>query len=270
MTEENQEPIEEETTIEEVAEPVEPDQEVVEESETEETEAEDDQEETPDPEPEEKPNRIQRRIDKLTREKYEARAEAAAAKAKLEALEGVYGQGEPKEAEKPTRKQFENDDAYIDALTDWKIDKRMGASQPKAEPVNNGWNDKIAEAEKKYDDWDDVIEDSSDIKISKPVQEAIVLSDIGGDVLYYLAKNPKEAIRVSRMTPIAAAKAIGVIEANLGMTQQKPTKKTSNAPKPVKPVKPAAPQAKKVEDMTPSEYAAFRNKQDLEKGRRSF
>ena len=54
------------------------------------------------------------------------------------------------------------------------------------------------------------------------------------EVAYHLGANPKEAERISRLSPILQAKEIGKIEAQLAANP--PVKKTSNAPAPISPV----------------------------------
>ena len=64
--------------------------------------------------------------------------------------------------------------------------------------------------------------------------ETIQSSDIGPELAYYLGSNPKEADRISRMTPLGQAKEIGKIEAKLASAP--PIKKTTSAPAPISPV----------------------------------
>jgi hypothetical protein len=51
---------------------------------------------------------------------------------------------------------------------------------------------------------------------------------------YYLGSNPKEAERISRLSPLSQAKELGKIEAKL--SDNPPVKKTSSAPAPIAPV----------------------------------
>ena len=51
---------------------------------------------------------------------------------------------------------------------------------------------------------------------------------------YYLGCNPKEAERISRLSPYLQAKEIGKIEAKVA--DNPPVKRTTNAPPPIKPV----------------------------------
>ena len=64
--------------------------------------------------------------------------------------------------------------------------------------------------------------------------QTIQSSDIGPDMAYYLGSNPKEAERISRLSPLQQAKELGKIEAKLA--DNPPVKKTSNAPAPIAPV----------------------------------
>jgi hypothetical protein len=64
--------------------------------------------------------------------------------------------------------------------------------------------------------------------------ETIQHSDIGPDLAYYLGSNPKDAERISRLSPFMQAKEIGRIEAKLA--DNPPVKKTTSAPAPISPV----------------------------------
>jgi hypothetical protein len=64
--------------------------------------------------------------------------------------------------------------------------------------------------------------------------ETIQSSDIGPELAYYLGTNPKDAERISRMSPLSQAKEIGKIEAKLAA--EPPVKRTTSAPAPISPV----------------------------------
>jgi hypothetical protein len=64
--------------------------------------------------------------------------------------------------------------------------------------------------------------------------ETIQSSDIGPELAYYLGSNPKDAERISRMTPLGQAKEIGKIEAKLAA--EPPVRRTTSAPAPISPV----------------------------------
>ena len=60
----------------------------------------------------------------------------------------------------------------------------------------------------------------------------------GPDIAYFLGSNPKEAERISRLSPFLQAKEIGRLEAKL--LADPPVRKTSSAPAPIRPIKPKA------------------------------
>ncbi|CAB4126792.1 hypothetical protein UFOVP254_36 [uncultured Caudovirales phage] len=95
------------------------------------------------------------------------------------------------------------------------------------------YHDKEEEARTKYDDFEQVAYNPN-LRITNVMAETIQASDVGPDVAYYLGSNPKEADRISRLSPYLQAKEIGRIEAKL--SSEPPPKKTSSAPSPISPV----------------------------------
>ena len=97
----------------------------------------------------------------------------------------------------------------------------------------NAYHDKEEEIRAKYDDFEQVAYNPN-LPITTVMAQTIQASDIGPEVAYHLGANPKEAERISRLSPILQAKEIGKIEAQLAANP--PVKKTSNAPAPISPV----------------------------------
>ena len=64
--------------------------------------------------------------------------------------------------------------------------------------------------------------------------QAVQASDAGPDIAYYLGSNPKEADRISRLSPILQAKEIGRLEAKIA--SDVPVKRSTSAPAPISPV----------------------------------
>ena len=89
------------------------------------------------------------------------------------------------------------------------------------------------EARAKYDDFEQVAYNPK-LPITDVMAQTIQASEIGPEMAYYLGSNPKEAERISKLSPILQAKEIGKIEAKL--SDNPPVKKTSNAPAPIAPV----------------------------------
>ena len=131
--------------------------------------------------------------------------------------------------------QFESPEAYAEALAYQKaeelIAKRESAKQQSA--VLESYHDREEEARSKYDDFEQVAYNPK-LPITNVMAETIQSSDIGPELAYYLGSNPKEADRISRMTPLVQAKEIGKIEAKLA--SDPPVKRTTSAPAPISPV----------------------------------
>jgi hypothetical protein len=134
-----------------------------------------------------------------------------------------------------TADQFESTEAYADALAYQKaeelIAKREAAKQHSA--ILESYQDLEEEARVKYDDFEQVAYNPK-LPITNVMAETIQSSDIGPELAYYLGSNPKDAERISRMTPLSQAKEIGKIEAKLAA--EPPVKRTTSAPAPISPV----------------------------------
>ena len=131
--------------------------------------------------------------------------------------------------------QFESPEAYAEALALQKakelIAKREAAKQQSA--VLESYQEREEAAREKYDDFEQVAYNPK-LPITTVMAETIQSSEIGPELAYYLGSNPKEAERISRMSPFVQAKEIGKIEAKLAADP--PTKRTTSAPAPISPV----------------------------------
>jgi len=131
--------------------------------------------------------------------------------------------------------QFESPEAYAEALAYQKaeelIAKREAAKQQSA--VLESYQEREEVARDKYDDFQQVAYNPN-LPITNVMAETIQSSDVGPELAYYLGSNPKEADRISRMSPLSQAKEIGKIEAKL--VSAPPVRKTTSAPAPISPV----------------------------------
>ena len=135
----------------------------------------------------------------------------------------------------PPIEQFETVDAYADALALKKAEQLLVERDNKKQQsdILEAYHEKEEDARSKYDDFEQVAYNPS-IRITPMMAEAIQSSEAGPDVAYYLGANPKEAERISRLSPISQAKEIGKLEAKL--VSDPPVKRTSSAPAPISPV----------------------------------
>jgi hypothetical protein len=97
----------------------------------------------------------------------------------------------------------------------------------------SAYHEREEAAREKYDDFEQVAYNQN-LPITTVMAQTIQASDVGPDVAYYLGSNPREAERISRLSPYLQAKEIGKIEAKL--VDNPPVKKSTNAPPPIKPV----------------------------------
>lgn len=158
--------------------------------------------------------------------------------------------------------QFESPEAYAHALAQDTLRKEK--EQAQRSEIESAYTERAEEAIERYDDFEQVAYNPR-LPITDAMAETIQASEQGPDVLYYLGSNPKEAARISKLSPFLQAKEIGVIEAKLAAAP--PTKKTTSAPAPIAPVnaKTTASRTvdttdpKSVETMSTSDWIAAEN-----------
>lgn len=141
----------------------------------------------------------------------------------------------PVPKELPPADQFESVEAYAQALATKKAEELIYQRevQKQQAEVLEAYREREEEARDKYEDFEQVAYNPS-LKITDVMAETIRASDIGPDVAYYLGTNPKEAERISRLSPFLQAKEIGKIEVKVA--SEPPVRKTTSAPAPLRPV----------------------------------
>jgi hypothetical protein len=138
-------------------------------------------------------------------------------------------------AEIPSVDSFNSPEEYAEVLAERKAEELIARrEQARAQSeLLESYHDKEEEARNKYDDFEQVAYNPK-LPITDVMAQTIQSSEIGPDMAYYLGTNPKEAERISRLSPFMQAKEIGKIEAKL--SDNPPVKKTSSAPAPIAPV----------------------------------
>lgn len=190
---------------------------------------------------------VGKRINELTREKYEAirRAEAAERRAQELELKGQQGANKPVAADgKPKLEDFDFDhDAYVDALTDWRVNQKLAEretseqerqKQSQEQERTQQFQSRLAAyTAANPGKWEAATQ--APVNFTPPMLEVIATSDAGPQIAVFLAENLDRADEISRMSPYAAAAALGRLEATFGAskpaTPPKPTSVT-NAPPP--------------------------------------
>jgi hypothetical protein len=227
---------------------------------------------------------VEKRIGKLTKKwrttererdfEKAKRLEAEAELAKLKAQIPATG--------KPKREDFEDEDTFFEALTDWKIDVNMRSQQEvvakkageetekqAAEEIEQELEEISERGRDKHEDYNTVVFDK-DLVLTQGMVETIIHSDIAEEILYYLGKNPDISAAIGEMTALKAAKEIGRIEARLVEGEKKPeekkaepptpAKKLTKTPEPIEPVRSTGATEKDPSQMSPKEYRAWRER----------
>jgi hypothetical protein len=172
------------------------------------------------------------------------------------------------QAPKPKFSDYNDIEAYTEAVTEWKMEQKLQATLQQRDQQNaqktleQSYNQRVQEFVKQKPDFADVLA-ASDLQISKPVTELIFESEVGPAIAYYLAENEEETERINRMSPARQLAEIGKIEAKLATPVVKEKKRVSQAPAPVKPVQGGAPVAAKSLDdpnLSPEDWIKLRNK----------
>lgn len=194
---------------------------------------------------------VGKRINELTREKYEAIRRAEAAERRAQELEqGRARDNKPASEQKPvegkpTLADFGFDqEAYLDALADWRVNQRLSErdsqeqvrqKQVQQQQRQQQFHDRLSKFETDNPGkWEAATK--APINFTEPMLEVIANSEVGPQIAVYLAENLDRADDISRMTPYAAAAALGRIEASMSAvkpaTPPAPPKTVTKAPPP--------------------------------------
>lgn len=147
---------------------------------------------------------------------------------------------QPRVPENVSADQFETPEAYAEALAIKKAQELLEQRERQRieSETLDAYHNLEEEARSKYEDFEQVAYNPR-LPITDVMAKTIQASDVGPDIAYFLGSNPKEADRISRLSPILQAKEIGKIEAKISDAPIQP-KKTSSAPAPISPVKAAS------------------------------
>lgn len=223
---------------------------------------------------------VGKRINELTREKYEAKREAERLAAELRALREAQQQPEKKPEptrSKPTLESCGWDpEAFAEAVAEWKIEQTLADRESKyretqarkaAEAQAKEFQARVAELEEVSPGaWEKAI--TAPINYNDTVVEVIRESAVGPHIAVWLAENLEEAKAINEMGGLKAAKYLGQIEAMIeGNLKARASKPATKAPPPPPKVNGAAPATKSPEAMTMAEFVAWRKSQESGKRR---
>lgn len=203
----------------------------------------------------ERESRAKERIQELVRRAKEAEGRAETAERQLQQY-----QSEP--LKEPH--EYESDSDYQRALIREELrqaERERLQREQKAASENaqneriNAYEARANEARVKIPDFDQVAH-AAHVPYSHAMIQLVQESDLGPEIAYHLGKNPHEADRIARLSPLSAAREIGRLESKFAQTSRP---KVSNAPPPVKTISgTGAVEQKRLEDMSYDEYKKAR------------
>jgi hypothetical protein len=224
-----------------------------------------DEDDTPPDKDKKKPGRFQKKINNLTRKTYELERENADLKARLK--KPASSPGETKENKKPVPDDFENYEAYNEALLDWKLEDKLTRETQKQDEdkrlsqqkeIEQTFYNRLEKYSNEHEDFFELVIDNKDLKITPNMFQAVMDSEHAPEILHELGKNPDEAARIAKLSPVAVIREIGRIEAKFIKPPDPPKKKLTDAPPPIEPIGGNKKGEKKPEDMGNEEYRRWR------------
>lgn len=200
--------------------------------------------------------KLEKRFSEITKQREEARKEAQnerQARLDLEQrLAAMEQQRQPQQAvnvdQEPQPSQFNDAFEYAKALAEYSTEKALAErdrqvaqqrEQEAQQKIIQSWAQKVQEAKAELPDFDDLVA-SSDVVVNNAVRDAILESDVGPKILYHLAENNDLARKIASLSPNAALREIGKLEARFEVNPE--TKQTtppvrSKAPAPIQPIR---------------------------------
>lgn len=169
-------------------------------------------------------------------------------------LKAKYEPVKTEQDPEPQPEQFNDVKEYAKALKEWTADntKREEAKRIESETVAkkqqekaNNWKSRWEAAEKSIPDMKETVAKADGLMISNEAQQALMDSEVGPEIVYFLAKNPSEVEKMNGMTIDKMLKFIGKLEDKVTPSAQSsnqnqqtaPKVEISKAPAPISPLK---------------------------------
>ena len=215
------------------------------------------EEEAKEQKPEKQKDKLNKRFDKVTQRAKDAEAKAVDLENRLKEYEARVNPQQQEQTPvkvegKPQASQFNDAFEYAEALAEWSAENALkqrdaeeaGRKAQKAkDKVLESWNKKIAKAKADLPDFDAMVQ-SSTVVVSDEIRDSILESDVGAQLLYFLASDEDFAKRLTEMPMVKALREIGKLEAKFEAKEVKTPKaekqkeevSRSTAPSPIRPL----------------------------------
>ena len=218
---------------------------------------------------------VQRRIDRLVREKYQAIGRVQELERQLAGSRPPQQSGPPpappqqQYTGRPVESQYERYEDYIEALTDFKAAQAyhqiqqaemQRQAQQRQQAQHSEWQSRVQQYRAQAPDFESVLENAEDIQLSPALQQAILEHENGPRLAYELAKDRKALERIARLSPASAIRELGKFEAH-ALNGDTKAPAISKAPPPITPVGTGSTKSTKSPDqMDFQEYKKWRLK----------
>ena len=190
---------------------------------------------------------FQKRINKVTADKYAEKRRADALQAKLDELSKTPS---VEQVKAPVIDDFDDDDAFNQAnihhqvkqeLAKQNAELRQTDSDDKARQAADDFNQKVTKFGK-----EDFFEKANSIPdLPAGVADALMQSESGAELIYHLGSHLDKADALAQMTPAAAMMELGRLSVEMS---KKPEPKLSAAPDPIEPVTAGSALSDKMDD----------------------
>ena len=204
------------------------------------------EEEAKEAEAEKPKDKLNKRFEKVSRRAEEAEAKAREYENRLKEYEARGPEPAVKKVVegKPDASQFNDAFEYAEALAEWSAENALKQrdeqeavrkQQAEQEKITKSWNKKLDKAKAQYSDFDDVVKSANTV-VSNEIRDSILESDVGPQLLYFLASDEDFAKKLTEMPVIKALREIGKLEARFERKEEPKvaTAPRSKAPEPIK------------------------------------
>ena len=204
------------------------------------------EEEAKEAEAEKPKDKLNKRFEKVSRRAEEAEAKAREYENRLKEYEARGTEPAVKKVVegKPDASQFNDAFEYAEALAEWSAENALKQrdeqeavrkQQAEQEKITKSWNKKLDKAKAQYSDFDDVVKSANTV-VSNEIRDSILESDVGPQLLYFLASDEDFAKKLTEMPVIKALREIGKLEARFERKEEPKvaTAPRSKAPEPIK------------------------------------
>lgn len=193
---------------------------------------------------------VQRRIDRLTRQREEARRAQAALEERLRMLEQGFRRPEPVVPASPPaapsqdRAEYATDEEWIQAVTQqaiarereqWQLEQLRHRQAQEQQERDAQWATREQAFKQAHPDYEQRLSEVLP-RLSPQLRQGLGDSEMAPDLAYHLARHPDELQRLNGLQPLAVSRALGRLEQQLTAPSRPPSPPPTPKPAPPTPL----------------------------------